>query len=225
MKGFAFKDNAAVIAGHRVPYSLLGAAAAILGAFLVWKFNQAGGLGLGSAPASTDLSTLLGNAYTPTDFTVPPGSTGGFAGGGSYPSSPVPSYVAPTIDYGPASSSFYAAPVYAAPAASSPITKASDPITQWQGIIGTGGGTNTTGRSSGSQIAPSAAPAYNNPVASGFAAASTGFLGSVQKAAAAAQTLTRSAYRAPAPAPAPVAPAISYSGTPIGTRSGGNLSL
>ena len=224
MKGFAFKDNAAVIAGHRVPYSLLGAAAAILGAFLIWKFNKAGGLGLGSAPASTDLSTLLGNAYTPTDFTVPPGSTAGFAGGGSYPSSPSPAYVTPTIDYGPASSSFYAAPVYAAPAASSPITKATDPVVQWQGILGTGGGANTTGRSSGSQIAVAPAPA-SNPVSSGFTAISGGFLANVQKAAAAAQTLSRSSYRAPAPAPAPVAPAITYSGTPIGTRSGGNLSL
>lgn len=139
MKAVAFKDNAAVIAGHRVPYSLLGAAAAILGAFLIWKFNQSGGLSLGTTPASTDpLASLLGNAYTPTDYTTPPGSTAGFAGGGSYPSSPTPAYVAPTIDYGPASSSYYSTPVYAAaPAAASPITKSTDPGTSLAQAIAT----------------------------------------------------------------------------------------
>jgi hypothetical protein len=56
MKLFSSDDNAVKIGGKRVPYSLLGAAAAILGAFLIWKFNQAGGLHLGQA--SPDLSGL-----------------------------------------------------------------------------------------------------------------------------------------------------------------------
>jgi hypothetical protein len=56
MKLFSSDDNAVKIGGKRVPYSLLGAAAAILGAFLIWKFNQAGGISLGQA--SPDLSAL-----------------------------------------------------------------------------------------------------------------------------------------------------------------------
>ena len=56
MKLLKSDDNAVSIGGKRVPYSLLGAGAAILGAFLIWKFNQAGGLQLGQQ--SPDLASL-----------------------------------------------------------------------------------------------------------------------------------------------------------------------
>jgi hypothetical protein len=63
MKLFSSDDNAVKIGGKRVPYSLLGAAAAILGAFLIWKFNQAGGLHLGQAsPDLSGLTDVLGGS-------------------------------------------------------------------------------------------------------------------------------------------------------------------
>jgi hypothetical protein len=59
MKFLQFSDNTATIAGRKVPYSLLGAAAAILGAILIWmQFRNGGGLGFGDQSGS--LSDLLG---------------------------------------------------------------------------------------------------------------------------------------------------------------------
>lgn len=79
MKLLNFGDNAATIGGKHVPYSLLGALAAILGAFLIWKFNQNGGLQLGQQ--SPDLADLgggggvdlsgLSDSLTPSVPTIP----------------------------------------------------------------------------------------------------------------------------------------------------------
>jgi len=65
------------IAGHKVPYALLGALAAILGAFLIWKFNQSGGVAVGATPitATPDL-TGAGVSGSVTDLMGPPGLTG-----------------------------------------------------------------------------------------------------------------------------------------------------
>jgi hypothetical protein len=220
MKALAFKDNAAVIAGHRVPYSLLGAAAAILGAFLIWKFNQSGGLGLGTAPTTDPLASLLGNAYTPTDYTTPPGSTAGFAGGGSYPSSPA--YVTPTIDYGPPSSSYYSGATAGAPVPVSSASSASptsrtfleqvqaafSPIApQLGGLLP---GILTPAVTKAVAITP---PPPSTPVGSATSAIGGYFQAVVSRVAQATPTAS-----APAPAPAPVA-AVTKT---MSGRAGGN---
>jgi hypothetical protein len=52
--GTGFGSQTVNIAGHKVPYALLGAAAAILGAFLVWKAHRSGASIAGAGPAPVD---------------------------------------------------------------------------------------------------------------------------------------------------------------------------
>jgi len=50
------------VAGHKVPWTALGALAAILGAFLIWKFNQAGGVSAGAVPSGSQPSIDMGGS-------------------------------------------------------------------------------------------------------------------------------------------------------------------
>ena len=57
-----FSGTGLNLAGHKVPWTALGALAAILGAFLIWKFNQAGGVSAGAAPSGSQPSIDMGGS-------------------------------------------------------------------------------------------------------------------------------------------------------------------
>jgi hypothetical protein len=190
MKAFNFGANVATIGGKKVPYSLLGAAAAILGAVLIWmQFRNNGGISLGGA--SPDLSGL-------TD------ATGGGGGGGVDLSGAVP-------DLGPLPSSpgYYSTPIPvfglgAAQPSNGPAYAAAMPApatgSTVSDILPSSGGPNT-GFTSGGYVAPRSSP---GGALTSLAPYLTKSAGTIKSSAPGFTAAARSAPKpAPAPAPAP----------------------
>jgi len=138
--------GAVTLFGRRVSYdSLIVAGATLLGIFFVWRLNQSGtaavNLGTPVNAGSANPSLPSSGGVSATVSTDPTSSA--WAGGGVVPAATVgaASTVAPR-------SSGSSAPA-AKPAAGGGLAAVASAV---KGIIGTGGGPNTTGRSSGTQI-------------------------------------------------------------------------
>lgn len=143
--------GAVTLFGRRVSYdSLIVAGATLLGIFFVWKLNQSGtsavNLGTPADAGAANPTLPTSGSLSATVATDPSSSV--LVGGGLLASS-----VGAASTVAPRGGTGSAAPA-AKPAAGGGLAAVARVLT---GTIGTGGGPNTTGRSSGTQIYDSGA--------------------------------------------------------------------
>jgi len=147
------QGGAVTLFGRRVSYdSLVVAGATLLGIFFVWRLNQSGSVNLGvpaAAAADTTANPSLPTPGSAASTVTSDPTSGSPAGGGVMPTTTLGLPPRPTPQATGSGTGRSRTLPPARPSGGSGVVAT---VAKIVGKIGTGGGPNTTGRSSGTQI-------------------------------------------------------------------------